>query len=96
MCKGFFLHVLDPHRFRPYTSSLAVLREVIEGHAADFQWRKGPYEYEYERRPMDLILGDPSVRQDLAAHVKSFEIIEKSEADLETYRGWRGAYLLYD
>ena len=96
MCKGFFLHVLDPHRFRPYTSSLAVLREVIEGHGADFAWRKGPYEYEYERRPIDLILGDPSVRRDLAAHVTSYEIIEKSEADLEIYRGWRGAYLLYD
>jgi hypothetical protein len=44
-------------------TSLRLLQEVIRYHGNDFQWKRPPYEYEYERLPIDLIIGDRNVRQ---------------------------------
>jgi len=94
-CRGFLIHILDAALYRPYVTSLALLREVIARNGSSFQWAKGPYEYEYDRTPIDLILGDPSVRNALEKGVPMKEIVEKWQDRLEEYRGWRKSYLLY-
>jgi len=62
-CRGFQIHVTDPSRYRPYTTSLKLLQAVIRHHRQDFQWKPPPYEYEFERLPIDLIIGDRTVRE---------------------------------
>jgi uncharacterized protein YbbC (DUF1343 family) len=62
-CHGFQIHVTDPPRYRPYATSLKLLQAVIRHHRQDFQWKPPPYEYEFERLPIDLIIGDRTVRE---------------------------------
>ena len=62
-CSGFQIHVTDPCRFRPYGTALRLLRAVLACHGDAFEWKAPPYEYEYERMPIDLILGDGEVRR---------------------------------
>jgi uncharacterized protein YbbC (DUF1343 family) len=62
-CGGYQLHVIDPSAFRPYRTSLALLQAVSGLYPNDFQWKKPPYEYEYEKQPIDLILGDRAIRR---------------------------------
>jgi len=62
-CHGFQIHVTDPQRYRPYATSLKLLQAVIRHHRQDFQWKPPPYEYEFERLPIDLIIGDRTVRE---------------------------------
>jgi uncharacterized protein YbbC (DUF1343 family) len=62
-CRGFQIHVTDPGGYRPYGTALRLLRAVLECHKDAFEWQPPPYEYEYERMPVDLILGDGEVRR---------------------------------
>jgi len=64
-CRGFHLHVTDAARFRPYRASLALLRAVMRAHS-EFALKEPPYEYEYHKTPLDLILGDGGLRRALA------------------------------
>ncbi len=66
-CRGFQIHPTDPHQYRPLTVSLRLLRAVMRLYPDDFAWRPPPYEYEYEKLPIDLIFGDAAVRRRLEA-----------------------------
>jgi uncharacterized protein YbbC (DUF1343 family) len=65
LCRGFQLHVTDRTAFKPYLTTLAFLQAVRELYPQDFAWRDPPYEYETERRPIDLLLGDAAIREEL-------------------------------
>jgi len=95
VCKGFMLHVLDPHLFRPFLTSMAVLKAIITIHQRDFVWIAPPYEYEYHRKPIDLILGDSLLRRDLESNTPLSVMEEKWMVDLESFDRWRRPYLLY-
>lgn len=64
-CAGFQIHVTDPRRYAPYTATLRLLQAVMRLHPREFAWRPPPYEYEYEKLPIDLLIGDPSIRRRL-------------------------------
>jgi uncharacterized protein YbbC (DUF1343 family) len=79
LCRGFFIHVLDERLYRPYFASIALLSALLRDGGDRFRWRDPPYEYEYERRPIDLILGDVAVRKAL----------ERGEDPRRIREGWR-------
>jgi len=95
VCHGFMIHVLDPTGYQPYTTSLALLKAVREIHPEHFQWKEPPYEYEFKKKPIDLILGDMSVRRDLESGVQVFHMREKWRAELGSFAQRRMPYLLY-
>jgi uncharacterized protein YbbC (DUF1343 family) len=76
-CRGFQIHVTDPAQYRPYATTLHLLRAVMSSHAEQFEWKSPPYEYEFERMPIDLIIGDRSIRERL----ENLDPIEEIEAD---------------
>ncbi len=94
-CRGFQLHVTDPDRYRPYRTSLALLQAVLESHPEDFAWKPPPYEYEFEKLPIDLILGSRQVRMRLEA-MDSVEALARSwDAPLAEYAAASRGALLY-
>lgn len=95
ICRGFMIHLLDHRTFRPYFTALALLRAVVQTCKREFEWKPPPYEYEYERMPIDLILGDPSLRPDMEGDVDLFEIKEKWDEELGEFLEWRRPYLIY-
>ncbi len=95
ICRGFMIHVLDPHIYQPYLTSIALLRAVMEIHRDDFEWKRPPYEYENKKKPIDIIMGDSSLRHDLRVGVPLSIIKEKWQADLASFVSWRRAYLIY-
>ena len=92
LCKGFIIHITRPQAYRPYFLSLALLRAVLTLHHSDFEWKAPPYEYEYERRPIDLILGDSKLRQALE---KGVAVEGFWEEELKDYLNWRAPFLIY-
>jgi uncharacterized protein YbbC (DUF1343 family) len=94
-CRGFQIHATDPERFRPYALSLALLRAVLRTSGGAFQWKPPPYEYEFERLPMDLILGDRRVRERVASGESIAEIAADWEPDLERFRRRARRFHLY-
>ncbi|RJP87080.1 MAG: DUF1343 domain-containing protein [Desulfobacteraceae bacterium] len=65
VCYGFQIHVTDAHRFLPYRTSLKLLQGILNHHKDQFQWKSPPYEYEWEKLPIDMIIGNSAIRQQL-------------------------------
>jgi uncharacterized protein YbbC (DUF1343 family) len=94
-CVGFQLHVTDTTIFLPYRTSLALLQAVMQCYPEEFFYKEPPYEYEFERLPMDLILGDVELRKALEDG-ESLSILEKKwQPELDTFLEQRKKYLLY-
>ncbi len=95
-CFGFQIHVTEPKRFRPYQTSLALLRAVISEHADPFEWKSPPYEYEFDRRPIDLILGDRTLRKNLEILEDLNDITAAFEDEIHRFRRIRRRFFLYE
>ena len=95
LCKGFQVHVTDPENFHPYRLGLNLMRGVIALWPNAFQWKSPPYEYEYEKLPMDLILGDDRVRKRITAMASVSAVEADWQEDLAAFRRIRKTALLY-
>ena len=95
VCHGFQIHITDRERFRPYRLGLALLQAFLHVHGDRFRWLPPPYEYEYEKLPIDILLGDGELRMDLERG-ESLECLEARWSEgLDAYRQQREASLLY-
>ncbi len=95
VCRGFLIHVTDPRAYRPFATTLCLLQAVLELYPAHFCWREPPYEYEFEKLPVDLILGDRKLRERLEAGEKVSTLEEEWAEQLRSYDQWRKPFLLY-
>jgi uncharacterized protein YbbC (DUF1343 family) len=95
VCHGFMIHVTDHSAYRPYFTALALLKAVMETHGKEFAWKEPPYEYEFERLPIDLILGDESLRKELEEGADLTRCQEKWNEELRNFINLRESYLLY-
>jgi len=81
--------------FRPYRTGLAVLRAAMELGESSFAWRQQPFEYEFEKLPVDILAGTDAIRLGL----EQGESLEEMEAawagGLEECMRQRLKYLLY-
>ena len=95
LCQGFQIHVTDPDRFSPYALSLGLYQAVRRLYADDFAYKQPPYEYEYERLPMDLILGDDKVRVAIENGTPVPDLVAHWSPAIAAYREQIAACLLY-
>jgi len=95
LCRGFMIHVLDCRLFRPYFTTIALLKTIIDSYGKDFRWKEPPYEYEYERMPIDIILGNSELRKGIESGEDLLEIKERWCFENKDFMEWRRPYLLY-
>jgi len=94
-CHGFQLHVTDRHTFKPYLTSLSLVALIIDLHRSDFEWKPPPYEYEFERLPADLILGNQTIRLSLEAGAGPEELNALWIHEEDEFKEARSLFLLY-
>ncbi len=94
-CTGFQIHVTDPSLFLPYRTSISLLQAVIRCYPDDFSYKQPPYEYEFERLPMDLILGDKELRKGLEEGTDILELESAWQPELDIFCDVRKKYQLY-
>ena len=58
-CGGAQLHVVDRDSFLPFRAGVEIIRHVRARYGANFQWKAPPYEYEYHRLPIEVLIGGP-------------------------------------
>ncbi len=95
-CPGFNLHVTDRLTFKPYRTALAILQGIMLLYPEDFKYKEPPYEYEYTRLPMDLILGDTALREGLEAGHDLMELENNWQEELQEFEHLRRQYFLYE
>jgi uncharacterized protein YbbC (DUF1343 family) len=94
-CEGFQIHVTNRKTFRPWRVGQILLREFRRELGADFEWKKPPYEYEFEKMPIDLINGTDHLRR-WVEDEGPMVLLEKEEAQgMKNYLNQRKEILLY-
>ncbi len=93
-CLGFQAHVTNRNRFRPYRATLAILSCVIRN-SMEFKWSNPPYEYVFDKAPIDVIIGDVSTRKSLERGDSVFTIEQRYEAKLSDFLKIRKNFLFY-
>jgi len=84
-CNGFQIHVTDPLAYKSYATTLKLLRAVYMYHTDEFEWKSPPYEYEMEKQPIDLLIGDKNIRLRIEAGDNVDEIEKSWQIDLDKF-----------
>ncbi|MGA1790098.1 MAG: exo-beta-N-acetylmuramidase NamZ domain-containing protein [bacterium] len=87
LCGGAQIHVKDRSRYRPFESTLHIIRTIINMYPKDFRFHN-----EY----MDKIMGTVKIREALEKGVDIKEIVKSWQKDLDRFSDLRKSYLLYD
>jgi uncharacterized protein YbbC (DUF1343 family) len=95
LCRGFQIHVTDPDCFNAYGTGLRLLRTVLSLYRDHFSWKSPPYEYDHENLPIDLILGDKTVRERLCALEPVRDIEASFQKDLSGFEAMRKDVVMY-
>ncbi len=96
LVRGFQLHVVDRALYRPVAATIALLSAIRHCHGDRFAWAQPPYEYEYDRPPVDLIYGTDAVRLAIDACIPAHDIVEDWTAPVRGFEDRVHPYLLYD
>jgi uncharacterized protein YbbC (DUF1343 family) len=95
VCGGVQVHVTDRRKFDAFRAGIHLLAAIAEQNPGRFQWKQPPYEYEFERMPIDLIAGTPLLREAIDAGRGVKELEERAREDVKRFKKVRKKYLLY-
>ncbi len=96
ICEGVFVHVLDRAQFRPFMTYVAILREIRRLCGTDLEWVSGPYEYEFAKRPIDIIAGNGWLAEAIDGLSPLEEILVQMNMGLRSFTPLRDRALLYN
>jgi uncharacterized protein YbbC (DUF1343 family) len=95
LCGGVQVHVQDRGRFSAYLTYLLLIAHARRQDPSRFGWRDPPYEYEYVKRPIDILCGTGRVRQTIEGGLSPRRLARAFRADAAGFRRRRAPYLLY-
>ena len=94
-CGGYQIHVTDRTLFQPWKVCQILCQELYHHLGDEFQWKQPPYEYEYNKMPVDLINGTDKLRL-WVEHKGTFEeLLEIEKEGQEEFKEMRKEILLY-
>jgi uncharacterized protein YbbC (DUF1343 family) len=95
VCRGFQIHVTHPDRYLPYLTTLSLLQDIVALHRSDFAWKQPPYEYVTDRLPIDVLTGDPAVREAIESRASLPRLAAAWNAEIRAFRRQAAPWLLY-
>jgi len=95
LCGGAQIHVVDREAFRSVDAAVAILRVAADLAPHEFRWRAPPYEYEYEKPPIDILWGSAGLREGIDAGHEPREILRSAARDVAAFEARIAPYLLY-
>jgi uncharacterized protein YbbC (DUF1343 family) len=93
-CGGCQIHVTDRRTFRPVETGVAIIAAYRDG-GGQFEWRPPPYEYEYEKPPIDILFGSRILRDGLAQGESARDLARAWQPDVERFETLRAKFLRY-
>jgi uncharacterized protein YbbC (DUF1343 family) len=59
LCGGAQIHVTNREAFHPFGTGVEIIKHIRKTCPEDFEWNQPPYEYEWKRLPIEIIIGGP-------------------------------------
>ncbi len=94
-CGGIMQHITGREAYRPWRTGIAILNTIRRLWPDAFAWRQPPYEYEFERLPIDILGGSPDLREGIEAGKPTAEIAAAGNAARRAFDRVREDFLLY-
>lgn len=94
-CGGVQLHITDRNEFKPARTGLAILKTIHDMYPNKFEWKEPPYEYVFDRPPIDVILGCDWISASIERGDSLASIIERMDSESRLFEKTRRKYLLY-
>jgi len=96
LCGGVQLHILDRNAFESYLSGLVLLAAIRGLYPDSFKWREPPYEYEWEKQPIEILCGSRGIIRAMESGAPPDEMRALCRDDVAGFLEQRRSYLLYD
>ncbi|MEW6382275.1 MAG: DUF1343 domain-containing protein [bacterium] len=96
LCAGAQLHVTNWASFKPYLTAIAILQAIHRLYPDRLKWKPPPYEYEYEKLPIDILCGTDQVRRQIEEHTPLTDMEAGWAAGLDEFLATRRNYLHYE
>ena len=95
ICEGCFIHVTDRNSHKPFLTGIAVILETFRLYSDKFEWKQPPYEYEFEKMPFDILVGNNWIR-DMINNLSTLKEVEAGwEKEISSFIKKRSEYFLY-
>jgi uncharacterized protein YbbC (DUF1343 family) len=94
-CAGCQIHVRDRWTFRPVETGVALIDTFRAASPGQFAWKPPPYEYEFEKMPIDCLAGSSALREQIDGGVPAAEIARSWKSDVDAFFRTRQKFLLY-
>ena len=95
-CGGCQIHVLDRRAFRPVLTGVALIEAIRREDPSRFAWRQPPYEYEFDKAPIDILAGSPALREAIDAGARAEDIAAGWTAEAAAFMAARARFVRYD
>jgi uncharacterized protein YbbC (DUF1343 family) len=94
-CGGFQIHVTDRDLFTPWKLGQVLCHELKSILGDEFKWKEPPFEYEYDKVPIDLLNGSDKLRNWIDRHDHGMDLDALENRGMDEYLGNREEILLY-
>jgi uncharacterized protein YbbC (DUF1343 family) len=94
-CAGCQVHVRDRAVFRPVEAGVALIEAFRAAAPDQFAWKPPPYEYEFEKMPIDCLAGSSALREQIERGMPARDIAASWEAPVAAFEKIRTRFLLY-
>jgi len=94
-CQGAQIHVTDRASFRPVLTTIAVLQAVWRLAPNDARWLDPPYEYVWDRMPIDILAGNEWIRHAIEDQTDIAVIRDRMADEIVGFAGQRWDALRY-
>lgn len=95
LCNGVLIHPENIKEFRSFQTCYEIIRLTRAFHLDKFKWKEPPYEFEYERLPIDMICGSDFVRKSIENNIPFEDIKPQIDSEIKNYREEIEDFLLY-
>ena len=95
ICQGVLVYPENLKEFRSFQTYYEIIRLVAHLYPGKFAWKQPPYEFEFERLPIDMICGSAFIRQSIENNRVFAEIEPRIDAEIWKYKETVADYLLY-
>jgi len=94
ICEGVRIHVTNRQTVRSFEMTVTLLNAIRRLAGDQFKWLPPPYEYEYERQPIDILFGSDRLRVAVDSEAAT-SLREFSYCDADAWRERIDSSLLY-
>lgn len=96
-CGGLQIHIRDKKALKPFKIGVVIIKVIKELYPDHFRWREPPYEYEFEKLPIDILAGSNHLREalDRGDSIEEMETWWKLEGEVFN-KEVRSKYLIYE